>query len=227
VSGWSTVVNLADAVLGRAVESDADLRIRREADLQATGGGAVEQIRESLTAVTGVTEVTVYENTTDATVDSIPPHAVEALVLGGASADIAAALFATVAAGIGTYGGTTETVTDSMGIDHDVSFSRPTAVPIYVALTLTYDASLYPSDGDAQVKQAIVDYGDTFRTGWDVRSSALLARVFAVPGVLDVTVCNIGTAPAPSGSTTITTTARELATFDTSRVTVSSSSATP
>lgn len=227
VSGWSTVVNLADATQGRDVETDADLRIRREADLQATGGGAIEQIREALSSVADVEAVTVYENTTDATVDSIPPHAVEALVLGGAAGDIRAALFAAVAAGIATYGSTSGTVTDSMGISHTVKFSRPTEVPIYFAVTLVKDPDAYPSDGDAQVKQAIVDYGNTFRMGWDVRSSAFAARVFSVPGVLDVTACYIGTAPSPGTDTTITTTARELATFDTANVGVTTSDGTP
>lgn len=227
VSGWSSVLNLADAVEGRAIETDADLRLRREADLQATGGGAVEQIREAVSAVADVVEVTVYENTTDATVDSIPPHAVEALVLGGTDAAVAAALFATVAAGIGTYGSTTEAVVDSMGISHDVSFSRPAEVPIYFAVTLVKDPAAYPSDGDAQVKQAIKDFGDTFRTGWDVRSTAFVAQIFTIPGVLDVTACYIGTAPAPGTPTTITTTARELATFSTANVSVTSSNGSP
>lgn len=227
VSGWSTVVNLADAELGRDEETDADLRIRREADLQATGGGAVEQIREALSSVADVEEVTVYENTTDSTVDSIPPHAIEALVLGGTDAAIRAALFATVAAGIATYGGVSGTVTDSMGIDHTVSFSRPTEVPIYFAVTLVKDPSAYPADGDAQVKAAIVAYGATFRSGWDVRSSAFAARVFSVPGVLDVTACYIDTSPGPTTDTTITTTARELATFDTANIGVTTSDGTP
>lgn len=227
VSGWSSVSNLLDAVEGRDVETDAELRLRREEDLQATGGGSVEQIREAVSAVEDVEEVTVYENNTDATVDGIPPHAVEALVLGGAAADIRDALFGAVAAGIATHGSTSGTVVDSMGISHTVKFSRPTEVPIYIDVELTKDADTYPSDGDAQVKAALVAYGDTFRTGWDVRSSALLARVFEVPGVLDVTVLDIGTAPNPSSSTTITTTARELATFDTSRITVVSTSGTP
>lgn len=227
VSGWSSVTNRADAVEGTDEETDAALRLRREEDLQASGGGAVEQIREAVAAVADVTEVTVYENTTDATVDSIPPHAVEALVLGGTDAAVAAAIFASVAAGIGTYGGVTETVTDSMGNSHDVSFSRPTAVPIYFVVTLVKDPDEYPSDGDAQVKAAMVAFGDTFRTGRDVRSTAFVAQIFSVPGVLDVTACYLGTAPAPGTTTTITTTARQLATFDTSRIGVTSSNGTP
>ena len=227
VSGWSSVLNLADATLGRDIETNAALRLRREADLQATGGGSVEQIREVVSAVDDVVEVTVYENNTDATVDTIPPHSVEALVLGGTDAAIRAALFASVSGGIGTHGGVSGTVTDSMGIAHTVKFSRPTEVPIYFAIELLKDAAAYPSDGDAQVKAAIVAFGDTFRTGWDVRSTAFVARIFTIPGVLDVTECFIGIAPAPTLPTTITTTARELATFDTANIGVVSTNATP
>jgi len=227
VSGWSTVTNLALAVTGRDLETDANLRIRREADLQATGGGAVQQIREAVATVAAVTEVTVYENTTDATVDSIPPHAVEVVVLGGVSADVLAAIFAAVAAGIATYGSSSGTVTDSMGIAHTVYFSRPTAVPVYFAIALLKDADAYPIDGDAQVKAAIVAYGATFRTGWDVRSSAFAARLFSIAGVLDVTQAFLGAAPAPGTDTTIVTSSRQLATFATANVSVSSSDAAP
>ena len=58
-------------------------------------------------------------------------------------------------------------------------------------------------------------------------SSALVAQAFKVAGVLDVSVCNIGTAPAPGSSATIAIALREIAKYDTSRITVSSSSATP
>jgi uncharacterized phage protein gp47/JayE len=227
VSGWSSVRNLTDAVAGRDVETDAALRLRREGDLQATGGGAVEQIREALSLVDGVLEVTVFENATDSVVDSIPPHAVEALVLGGDADDIRAALFAAVAAGIATFGSETGTVVDSMGISHTVEFSRPTPVPIYFAVALTKDPNTYPADGDAQVKAAMVAYGATFRTGWDVRSTAFVARIFTVPGVLDVTECFLGTAPAPTTPNTVTTTARELATFDSGDIVVVASNGSP
>lgn len=227
VSGWSNVTNVADAVPGRDIESDADLRLRREGDLQATGGGAVEQIREAVAAVEDVTEVTVYENATDATVDSIPPHAVEVLVLGGVADDLRAAIFAAVAAGIATYGTTSGTVVDSMGISHTVKFTRPTEVPIYFVVTLTKDPDEYPSDGDAQVKAAMKTYGDTFRTGWDVRSTAFVAQIFTIPGVLDVTACYLGTAPAPGTAATVVTTARQLATFATANIGVTASNGTP
>ena len=82
------------------------------------------------------------------------------------------------------------------------------------------DPTLYPVDGDAQVKAAIVAYGDAQKCGKDVVASRLSAAAFTVPGVGDVTDIDIGLAPAPASGATLVITKRQLAVFDTSRITV-------
>jgi uncharacterized phage protein gp47/JayE len=227
VGGWSTVVNPLDAELGSDLETNAALRIRREDELRANGTSPLESIRSDLLQVDNVTAVTVFENVGDATDgDGVPPHAVEALVLGGTDADIRAQLFTSVAAGIATHGTTSGTVTDSQGISHTVKFTRPTEVPVYVIVNVTVEAAAYPADGDDQITSALTAYGSTVRTGKDVVSAALSARAFSVPGVLDCT-CLIGTAPTPTLTTTVAITPRQLATYDSSRVTVNATPGTP
>lgn len=226
VSGWLGTRNALDAVLGTDVETDASLRARREDELRASGSGTVESIRADVLAVEDVTSCTVYENTTDAVVDGIDPHSFEVVVLGGVDADIAAAIFDTKPAGIGTTGDVTVTVTDSQGFDHDVSFTRPTEVPIYVVYNLTYDAALLPSDAATQIKASVVEWGDAQKVGKDAVAAAILARAFMIAGILDGTAY-IGTAPAPVASTTVVINNRQLATYDTGRVTVNLTPATP
>jgi uncharacterized phage protein gp47/JayE len=152
---------------------------------------------------------------------------VEALIQGGADQDIFDALLASVAGGIGTHGSTSGTATDSEGTDHTMKFSRPTEINIYVDITLTYDADLYPADGDTQIKNAIVTFGDAQAVGKDVVSSSIKAACFNVDGVLDVSLAEIDTSPSPTTETTIVITSRQLAVHDTSRITVASSAATP
>lgn len=227
-AGWDSVTNLLDAALGTNRETNEELRIRRVEELQRAGTSPLDAIRVDLLDVDGVTAVRMFENTSDATdADGMPPHTIEALVQGGTDAAVAAQLYASKAGGIGTHGTETETVTDSQGNEHTIKFSRPAEIDIYVAVTLTYDADLYPSDGDDQVKAAVVAWGDAQTTGKDVVASAIKAQAFSVDGVLDVTLAYIGTAPAPSSETTIAISTRQLAVYDTSRITVSSSGATP
>lgn len=232
VSGWSSVINVEDASLGREVETDEALRIRRELELTRSGDATLAAIRVAVADLEDdpdITAVTVFHNPTDATdADGVPPHAVEVMVQGGTDQAIRDALLTLVAAGIATHGTVSGTATDTEGTVHTVKFSRPTEVQIYVDVELTYDAKSWPLDGEDQVKAAIVLYGDGQDAGRDAVSSAISAKgVFTVPGVLDVPVCHIGTAPNPSSAATVVITSRQIATYDTSRITVVASAGTP
>lgn len=228
VGGWASALNLLDATPGRDVESNADLRQRRADEVSGEGNATIEAIKRGVLQVPDVTACVVFQNTTLVTdADGVPGKAVEVLVLGGADAAIRAAIFAEVGDGIETYGSTSGTVTDSSGNLQTIKFSRPTEVPIYCIADVIKVAADYPGDGDTQVKKAIVDRGDLYPIGQDVYARALGRDVFGVFGVLNLTTLKIGIAPTPTLETTIVITNRQLATFDTSRVTVNTSDGTP
>ncbi len=234
VSGWSSVKNLEDADPGRNVETDEALRVRRELELTRSGDATLEAIRVAVSDLEDddeIVAVKVFHNPTDATdADGVPPHAVEVMVQGGTDQNIRDALLVLVAAGVATYGNVTGTATDTEGTVHTVRFSRPTLVPVHIELELTYDPNVWlvPDDQVDEVKAAIVLYGDGQPAGKDVVSRAISAKgVFAVAGVLDVPVCNIGTAPSPTTETTIAISLRQLATYDTSRITVTATPGVP
>lgn len=234
VSGWSSVVNLEDADPGRAVETDEQFRVRRELELTRSGDATLEAIRVAVSDLEdddAIVAVKVFHNTADVTdADGVPPHAVEVMVQGGTDQNIRNALLVLVAAGIATHGNVTGTATDTEGTVHTVKFSRPTLVPVYIALELIYDANVWLDVDDQvdQVKASTVLYGDGQPSGKDVVSRAISAKgAFAVAGVLDVPVCNIGTAPSPTTETTIPVSLRELPTYDTSRITVTATPGVP
>lgn len=222
VSGLDSVINLIDATQGRDTETDLELRARRADSLQIAGAATLEAIRSALQNVADVTAVTVIENDTDVTDgDGRPPHSFEAVVLGGANQDIADEIFQSKAAGITSFGSITETVTDSQGIDHDISFSRPTEVDIWVTLNLTVDSN-YPSNGDDLVEAALLAEGNSLGIGEDVIASPdLLCAIDGIEGITNAVIFT-GTSSSPSTQTPISIGVDEIAAFDSSRIVVNS-----
>lgn len=187
VGGWQGVINNLDADEGQDVETNEELRQRREFELAGAGTGTPDAIRAELLQLDDVIAATVFYNNTDATdADGVPAHAVEALVRGGLDQDIYDCLFQNVAAGIKTHGTSTGSSTDSQGTTHTVKFSRPDEEEIYVVIGITKNTKLYPTNGDQLIKEAIVAWGDAQDTGKDAVPSQIAAQAFSVAGVLSV-----------------------------------------
>lgn len=227
IGGLDSVINLLDADLGDDEMSDENLRQLREFELGLQGSTTERALRAEVGRVSGVFAVTVFTNRTSLEdADGLPPHSVEVMVRGGDDDAIFQQVFDSVAAGVGTFGNQDGTAEDELGVEHDVSFSRPVEVPIYVDMTVVKDPDVYPADGDEQIKAAIVEYGDAQATGKNAVASRLVAAAFTIPGVLEATAL-IDDAPTPLTNTTIPISSRQLAVFDTSRVAVTSSDGTP
>lgn len=228
VAGWTGAFNLLDAAPGALEETDLELRTRRQREIAAIGTSPLPSITARLLRVAGVTSAVVFENTTDVTVDGIAPHAIEAMVEGGADQAIWDALFFEGrAGGIETSGGEVGGTMDSEGNSHVVRFSRPTQVDTYQTLHVTKDPAVFPVDGEAQIKAAVVAYGDARGVGLDVVASGVGAQAFKVPGVLEVPTVYIGTSPSPVSSAKIPISVRERAAYDTSRIVVVLSNGSP
>lgn len=228
LGGWTGVINLLDATEGEDLMTDEDLRLLREEELAQPGTSPIDAIRAAVQGVATVTAATVFVNNGESVnAEGMPGHSVEVLVRGGADQDIFDVLLANVAAGIQTHGTVSGTSTDSQGTAHIMKFSRPVEIEVYVDVTLVKDPAEYPVDGDDQVKEAIVAYGDLQDTGKDAVAWGIGAALDGVPGILNVTQLFIGIAPAPVSSATIPVSNRQLAVFDTSRVAVTSSDGTP
>lgn len=227
VSGWRSAINILDATVGAAVELDPDLRIRREDELQAGANATLDAIRANLLqvgkdTVNPVIACTVFQNTTLITdIDGLPPKSIECLVLGGVPQDIFDAVLETVDAGIETFGNQVGTSVDSAGNPHTVKFSRPTELNIFIELDVVKVADQFPLDGEAQIKLAIVSRLSKYSFGKDVTKWGIGAPLDeGIDGILNVTAIRLGTAPSPTGTIDIPVGIREIARFDTSRITV-------
>lgn len=158
--GWANVTNATAASVGRYVETDTELRLRRSKSTMAPAASPVESVYANLANIAGVTYVRVYQNNT-LTTDSrgIAPKSVAAVVVGGSDEDIAMELLARTGVSAGWFGTTTVTLYDVQNEPYAVRFSRPTPKPIYIEVTIQVtNASVFPGDGVQQIKDAIVAY---------------------------------------------------------------------
>lgn len=222
VLDWNTVINIDAATPGVSRETDEELRVRREEEINRLGSSPIDAIRSDILDVAGVTSCVVFQNLTDTTDgDGVPPHSVEVLVQGGDDQDIFDALLDAVAAGIRTHGTETGSAVDDSGNSHVVKFSRPVEVNIYVDIVLKYTAD-YPTNGDALVKDLIVAEGNALDVGRNIVSTHVASWVYGQTGVDEVDPPEIDDAAAPGTTATVVITNRQIARFATGRITVTS-----
>lgn len=240
VSGWNSITNPTDAVVGKGQETDAALRLRRDQELAAAGSCTTDAIRadllqiEHIDGTRPIQQAFVFENTslvTDA--DGVPAKAFEAVIFDGitplaTNAEVGDVVWKSKPSGIQPHGSTAVTVTDSRGQPRVVKFSRATVRQVWLELDLSVDATAYPSAGNTLVKAAIVSLGGAaLNLGIDVIANRVKAWAMTVPGVIDVTAIRLGFAAAPVGTSNLTISGREIASLDTSRISVTTAAGTP
>ena len=183
VAGWSSSTNAAALTPGQNIESDLQLRARREASLQASGTGTDGGIRAALLEI--VEQAVVLSNrTTSTAADGTPAHAVRAILYpdpnsATVEAAIATAYFGQLPAGIQAWGtSVTATVTDSQGVDHTIEWDYAAEVDVYIDVTVT----LAPGSDvvAADIQAAIVAYVNALEVGDDVRVLRVYQAIQAV-----------------------------------------------
>lgn len=223
VVGLEDFTNEEDAELGRNIETDQEAKLRRELELELSGSSTRNAIRAQILELDDVTAVVVFSNRLSIfDIDGRPPHSVDIVVQGGDEDVIAQTIFDVVADGIGFFGDITKTVIDSQGFGNEVKFSRPVEVDIWIEVDVTKNPALFPVDGADQIKQKILDWGNSRTIGQDVivfGSDPLSCSFDDVPGMIDL-VFRVGTSASPTNDDNVAIAARELAKFDSARILV-------
>lgn len=222
-TGWDSVTNPEDAVLGRLRETDQELRVRFKNSKENNARGTIDAMYSSLNNVQGVRNVQIYENEEDG-VDSngLPEHSFSAIILEGSTSSIAQTIWENKPAGIKSYGNTTYTVDDSQGIPHDINFSRPIDVPVYINVEASpIDGRQVPSDLDVQIIDQLEEYfDDTYSVGDDVIYSRLYLPIQKSLSDFQIDSLTIGTSSDPSSMANITVGYDEIAAFNRENVNV-------
>ncbi len=153
--GILTVSNPTNGTVGQDKETDSELRIRREQSLFTNSIALVDSVDSGVREVAGVLDCRIFENDTDAVdVNGIPAHSVMVVVDGGADQEIADAIMENKSLGCGLDGTTAMTWFDQNGFSHPVQFQRPTAVPIFIQVTVdNISAGII-----AEIRNEIMDY---------------------------------------------------------------------
>lgn len=227
VTGWSTVTNLADADIGENEETDVELRARRANSIARLATSVAASILAEVLEVVNVDEAFIYENdqaTTD-TVTGTPPNQFQVVVKDGDDTEIAQAIYKHKPIGIQSFGTTTIPVTDTQGNNHNIRFTRPTVIPIYVVVNIKV-FSIYPINGSDTIKQNIVDYANSvlipgrgFGVGDDIILSELFTPINTVPGHTIESVF-IGIAPSPTLEEDLVIDFDQVSEFDVVNITV-------
>lgn len=220
IAGWDSVINPVAATTGRFEETDAELRERFRNSKFFQSQNIIEALLDALRNVEGVTDVVIYENDTDVTdVLGVTPHAFLPIVLGGLPTDIATAIWQNKPTGIGSIGDTTVSIIDSQSVSHNISFQRPTEIPIYIDIEIS-DVGGLAGDAAATIRQNILDYAEAnYFIGDDVIYSRFYTPINAVPGHM-VDSFTMGTSPSPVGMSNIAIAFDEVATFSPSNINV-------
>jgi uncharacterized phage protein gp47/JayE len=188
ISGWVSANNGLPGILGRQEEEDPDLRIRYKQSANKPGSASLDAIRANLLNVEGVLSVSMEENVNDTiSPTGLPPHSFSATIAGGLDQDIGDKIFEIKSGGIRSFGDIDVIVTDSQGEQHIVSFNREIPVQTWMRITITLDPEdEFPLDGEEQVAQAVLDFGNTLDIGEDIIPQKFVGPVFSVGGILSV-----------------------------------------
>lgn len=217
VFGVDGVTTTADAIIGRARETDAEFKARHLRTLRSGGLSTPLAIRDRvLEQVLTTIEGKVFENESDITdANGVPGHHFEAVFLSEYNLDpslpndedeILAQILYSKPAGIGSYGDINKVLIDGQGFAKDVAMSRPDIGYLHQRITLT------PGEGfpDISDPAAELSLKETLKT----EIAAFLARGgggelvmgkdyvrFQVSEVINQTVEGVQTALIESDST--------------------------
>jgi hypothetical protein len=191
IVGWLTSDNLEAGVTGITRETDPQLRNRRKAAVTTSGSGTFEATYSAL-ADLNITFARILENDTNAPVDGIPAKAYHTIVAGGSTQEIAEAIFNNKPGGIQAFGAVTISVTDNRGFPHDVSFSRPDDIPIFIKVV--YEAFLGSSfDAPELIAQALFEHINLLTIGEDVLWADLFVPATQATPLISIKSIEVGT----------------------------------
>lgn len=190
--GWFSVSNESETYVGRDYETASEVRQRYASAVFKNSVGMVESIKAALMELQDVTSVTIYENRTDETVDSLKPHSFQAIVFGGDEEAIARTILNVAPLGIDTNGEICVRIEDSEGAAQDVCFSRPHEVQIYVKVIIKeYNEEILPGDAIDKIKNIVFEQISKLSMGNDVIYQRLLGPIYSGVDGISYIECSV------------------------------------
>lgn len=171
--GWLAVTNPFKIEASRKVESDEDFRYRINLIKGNNHNSSYNSLLYRLNSTLGVSFCNV--------VRSYQTGGVDIIVQGGDPKDVAVSIFNSIPIGTVTNGDIEIMVKDVNGGEHSIKFSRPITVPLQISLSMTVYQN-FPTAGEQQIKQAIVEWFNSLNVGEDIYYSRLYEPINEVKG---------------------------------------------
>lgn len=194
ISGWNTINNPADGVVGANVESAADFEFRRQNTVAANGHGSLPSIYGTVFKVKGVIDLYATENVSGtpifvgSTNYMLKAHSLFVGSVGGAAQDIGNAIWTKKDLGCDMNGNTTVTVQDTSGYafpmpSYPITFNNNLLNPaVFNYIVSIVNSPNLPSTIIQDVTDAIAAQFNGTNGGARVRiGSLLLAALFYGP----------------------------------------------
>jgi uncharacterized phage protein gp47/JayE len=189
-TGWTSVTNASNAILGQPIETDSELRYRQSLSVALPSQTMLNGTIAGISSLTGVTRFKVYENATNSThygdsgvpFEGSPEHSITCVVEGGEIDDIADIIYVNRGLGCYTNGDVVTDITDeTYGTVTPIRFYRPEYVTVYVEMSITKLATWTDSLEDT-IKEAVAAYINSLDIGETlIVSSVSCAAVDVMP----------------------------------------------
>ena len=133
----------APTLVGENQETDAALRIRRQASVSLPAQGELYGLYAGLLQVNGLLQTVIYNNTSSGTdIRGVPAHSIWVITDGGAAADIGNVLYKYVSMGCGMHGTTAVNITPTYGSVITVNYDPAVYQNFYATMRLTSKSGL-------------------------------------------------------------------------------------
>jgi hypothetical protein len=217
IPGWDTVNNALDGVIGTAVESRAQFEARRKASVALNARNINEAVLGAVLAVSGVLDAFCIDNPQGVIQPiggvNLVPHSIYVAAVGGADADVAAAIWAKKPPGCDMNGNTNIVVSGDSSLyspplpTWNITFERPPGLPILFAVNLLNNPQV-PADAVTQIQNAIIaafagaDGGPRARIGSTIFALRFASSIIALGSWAQIISIQIGSANTPSSAFT-------------------------
>lgn len=175
--GWQSATNTAAATTGAPVESDPVLRVRQSNSTMNASTGILAGLEGAIAALPNVARVKGYENNDNLPDgNGVPGHCI-AIVVDGGDAQTIANTIAAKKGGCGTYGTTSESVTDAYGVQAKINFFEVTEPPITYALTIK-QLDGFTTDILAEIKASLAKWTNARGIGAGIQWNRAYAAAY-------------------------------------------------
>lgn len=180
--GLQSVTTTAVATPGAPVELDAALRARQAQSTAAPSSTMLGSVVGAVWGVPGIVRLRAYENETNAPDgNGIPGNSIALVIEGGDATAIANAIASRKFA-CGTYGTTTETYLDSIGISHAINFFYATQPPITWGVTI-HPGPTFSTNTIALIQQSLAAWTNAAGIGNGLQLTRAYSAAYLAPSI--------------------------------------------